>query len=129
MYSHAVNAYKQVDRTTTTGRETEARVLTEAALRLKRCQDHWDSAQRDELLDDALRYNQKIWSLFQSELEQDQNPLPKKLRIDILRLAAFIDKRIYEIMASKIAVNCFRKQPQAVKIIENTFLNILTGET
>ena len=119
MYSHAVNAYKQVDRTTTTGRETEARVLTEAALRLKRCQDHWDSAQRDELLDDALRYNQKIWSLFQSELEQDQNPLPKKLRIDILRLAAFIDKRIYEIMAFP--------SPEKLSIVININQNLAAG--
>ena len=119
MYSHAVNAYKQVDRTTTTGRETEARVLTEAALRLKRCQDHWNSAQRDELLDDALRYNQKIWSLFQSELEQDQNPLPKKLRIDILRLAAFIDKRIYEIMAFP--------SPEKLSIVININQNLAAG--
>jgi flagellar protein FlaF len=119
VYSHAVNAYKQVDRTTTTGRETEARVLTEAALRLKRCQDHWDSAQRDELLDDALRYNQKIWSLFQSELEQDQNPLPKKLRIDILRLAAFIDKRIYEIMAFP--------SPEKLSIVININQNLAAG--
>ena len=50
-------------------------------------------------MDAALRYNQKIWSLFQGELEQEDNPLPQKLRIDILRLAAFIDKRIFEVMA------------------------------
>ncbi|MDJ0668163.1 MAG: flagellar biosynthesis regulator FlaF [Desulfobacterales bacterium] len=101
MYSHgnAVNAYKQVDRHTNSGRETEARVLTEAALKLKRCQENWDDPNRDRMLDVALRYNQKIWSLFQSELSREDNPLPQKLRVDILRLAAFIDKRIFEIMA------------------------------
>ena len=101
MYSNAnaVNAYRQVDKSTNSGRETEAMVLTEAALQLKKCQENWDSPQRDHVLDAALRHNQKIWSLFQSELEREDNPLPQKLRIDILRLAAFIDKRIFEVMA------------------------------
>ena len=99
MYNHAVNAYKQVDKNTISGRETEARVLTEAALKLKKCQESWDSSDIDTKLDQALRYNQKIWSLFQGELEREDNPLPGKLKIDILRLAAFIDKRIFEVMA------------------------------
>jgi flagellar protein FlaF len=119
VYNHALNAYKQVDRTTTSGRETEARVLTEAAQRLKRCQDNWNSNQREEMLDDALRYNQKIWSLFQSELTQDSNPLPKKLRIDILRLAAFIDKRIFEIMAFP--------SPEKLTIVININQNLAAG--
>ena len=93
MYSNALNAYKQVDKNTNSGRETEARVLTEAALKLRKCQENWNDPGRDHQLDAALRYNQKIWSLFQGELERDDNPLPQKLRIDILRLAAFIDKR------------------------------------
>ena len=101
MYSHgsAVNAYKQVDKHTNSGRETEAMVLTEAAIKLRRCQENWDDPEREPMLDAALRYNQKIWSLFQSELTREDNPLPQKLRVDILRLAAFIDKRIFEIMA------------------------------
>jgi len=99
VYSHAVNAYKQVDKNTISGRETEARVLAEAALKLKRCQENWGGPDLDDRLDQALRYNQKIWSLFQGELEREDNPLPGKLKIDILRLAAFIDKRIFEVMA------------------------------
>ncbi len=99
MYNQAVNAYKQVDKKTLSGRETEARVLTEAALKLKRCQEKWAQPDHDVRLDKALRYNQKIWSLFQGELEREDNPLPGKLKIDILRLAAFIDKRIFEVMA------------------------------
>ena len=43
MYNHALNAYKQVDKNTISGRETEARVLTEAAIKLKKCQESWDS--------------------------------------------------------------------------------------
>ncbi|MGD8944074.1 MAG: flagellar biosynthesis regulator FlaF, partial [Desulfobacterales bacterium] len=36
---------------------------------------------------------------FQSELAREDHEMPKKLRLDILRLAAFIDRRILETMA------------------------------
>ncbi len=119
MYNTAVNAYKQVDKSTNSGRETEARVLTEAALKLKRCQENWNDPERDSQLDTALRYNQKIWSLFQGELEREDNPLPQKLRIDILRLAAFIDKRIFEVMAYP--------SPEKLTIIININQNLAAG--
>ncbi len=119
MYNHAVNAYKQVDRNTISGRETEARVLTEAAIKLKKCQENWGSPDFDTELDQALRYNQKIWSLFQGELEREDNPLPGKLKIDILRLAAFIDKRIFEVMAFP--------SPEKLNIIISINQNIAAG--
>ncbi len=119
MYNNALNAYKQVDKNTNSGRETEARVLTEAALKLKKCQENWTDPGRETQLDAALRYNQKIWSLFQGELERDDNPLPQKLRIDILRLAAFIDKRIFEVMAYP--------SPEKLTIIININQNLAAG--
>ncbi len=119
MYNQALNAYKQVDKSTISGRETEARVLTEAAQKLKKCQNGWGSPDNDMELDQALRYNQKIWSLFQSELEREDNPLPGKLKIDILRLAAFIDKRIFEVMAFP--------SPEKLNIIININQNIAAG--
>jgi len=119
VYNHAVNAYKQVDKKTISGRETEARVLTEAALKLKKCQENWGSPDLNTELDQALRYNQKIWSLFQGELEREDNPLPGKLKIDILRLAAFIDKRIFEVMAFP--------SPEKLNIIININQNIAAG--
>ena len=119
MFNHALNAYKQVDKNTISGRETEARVLTEAALKLKKCQERWDHPDNDIELDQALRYNQKIWSLFQAELEREDNPLPGKLKIDILRLAAFIDKRIFEVMAFP--------SPEKLNIIININQNIAAG--
>jgi flagellar protein FlaF len=120
VYNHAaVNAYKKVDKATISGRETEARVLTEAALKLKKCQENWGRPDIDGQLDEALRYNQKIWSLFQGELEREDNPLPGKLKIDILRLAAFIDKRIFEVMAFP--------SPEKLNIIININQNIAAG--
>ena len=99
MYSNALKAYESVDRTTMSGRETEARVLTQAALKLKSCQDSWYAERREEKLDEALKYTQRIWSIFQAELSNKENPLPRQVKLNLLRLASFIDKRIFETMA------------------------------
>ena len=99
MYKNPLEAYQTVDRTTMSGRETESRVLTQAALKLKDCQDNWDAEDRNTKLDEALKYNQRIWSIFQSELAREDNPLPGPLKQDLLRLGAFIDRRIFETMA------------------------------
>jgi flagellar protein FlaF len=99
MYRNPLEAYQTIDRVTMSGRETEARVLSQAALKLKNCQDNWDAEDRDSKLDKALRYNQRIWSIFQSELSKESNPLPRQLKQDLLRLGAFIDRRIFEAMA------------------------------
>ncbi|MGA9536239.1 MAG: flagellar biosynthesis regulator FlaF [Desulfobacterales bacterium] len=99
MYGNSLGAYQKVHKMTMSGREVEAEVLTKAALKLKYCQDHWDAPNRDEILDEALKFNQRIWSIFQGELSSDNNPLPQKLRLDIIRLSTFIDRRIFETLA------------------------------
>ena len=96
----ALNAYKTVEKTTVSGRETEARVLTEGAIKLRNCQQQWQDANRSELLDEALRYNQRIWTIFQAELAKEDNPLPESIKLDIFRLSRFVDKRIFEVMGS-----------------------------
>lgn len=99
MNSNALRAYDQVSRTTLSGPEVEAAALTKAATKLKRCQDNWDADGRDSELDNALKFNQRMWSIFQGELGREDNPLQKDIRRDVLKLSAFIDKRILEIMA------------------------------
>lgn len=94
-----MNAYESVEKATVSGRETEARVLTQAALKLRNCQKKWDDDNRSELLEEALHYNQRIWTMFQSELGKADNPLPDQIKRDLLRLSGFIDKRIFEVMA------------------------------
>ena len=99
MYRNALKTYQAMDKETMSGPETEARVLTQAALKLKECQDDWDGDDHDAKLEKALKYNQKIWSIFQVELAREDNPLPKQVTMDLLRLSAFVDKRIFETMA------------------------------
>jgi flagellar protein FlaF len=92
-----MSSYESVDNMTMPGRGIEAAVLTKAARKLRECQDNWDD--HDRKLEEALKYNQRIWSIFQVELAKDDHPLPKQLRSDILRLSAFIDRRIFETLA------------------------------
>jgi flagellar protein FlaF len=104
VYQTALKAYDNVNKTTMSGRDVEAEVLTKAALKLKECQENWsDNGQKDKLTA-ALNYNQRIWTIFQAELEKPQNPLPPELKRDLLRLSLFIDKRTLEILADPAPV-------------------------
>ena len=73
----------------------------------------------DAKLDEALKYNQRIWTIFQAELLNPENPLPKQIRQDILSLSAFIDKRIFEVMAFP--------SPEKLNAIININLNLAAG--
>ena len=100
MYSNALQAYEQASKTTNSGREIEAIVLTKAAERLVDCRNNWEREDRDVRLDEALKFNQQIWTIFQTELGKEENPLPKTLKNNMLKLSTFVDKRILESMAS-----------------------------
>lgn len=99
MYRNPLQAYQSVDQATLPGREAEALILTKAAQKLRACQNAWDLPDRDARLDESLRYNQLLWSILQGELSRDDNPLPKEIRLNLLRLSAFIDRRIIQLMA------------------------------
>jgi flagellar protein FlaF len=117
--NQSLKTYESVSRATQSGREIEAAVLTKAAMKLKECQDDWDKPDLDIRLEEALKYNQRIWSIFQSELSREDHELPKKLRLDILRLAAFIDRRIFETMASPA--------PEKLRIVIDINNNLAAG--
>ncbi len=119
MSLNPMNAYKKVEQETMPGREVESKVLIKAANKLKECQDNWESADRDKKLDESLKFNQLIWSIFQSELAAEDNPLPKKLRLNLLRLSAFIDGRSLETMAYPA--------PEKLTILININHNIAAG--
>ncbi len=94
-----MKSYQSVDKETMSGRETEARVLTQAALKLIDCQKNWDAPDLKARLDAALKYNQRIWSIFQIEMTKSDNPLPNNIKENILLLSRYIDKCIFDAMA------------------------------
>jgi flagellar protein FlaF len=119
MLQNGIRHYQSVERESLSGRETEARVLTLAALKLIDCQNNWDADDRKHRLDEALQYNLKIWSIFQAEISNPDNPLPNEIKTNLLNLSRFIDKRIIEIMTSP--------SPDKLKIIIRINQNIAAG--
>jgi flagellar protein FlaF len=110
-----MHAYQNVSRATMTGREVEAAVLTKAAQKLRDCQQHWDDAVREGRLAEAVRFNQRVWSIFQSELSRDKHELPVPIRLNLLRLSAFIDQRLLQTLAYPSA----QKLEIVIRINEN----------
>jgi flagellar protein FlaF len=119
MPSNPLNAYKEVERNTLEGRDLEAMVLSKAAVLLQSVQNHWTGADLDSRLDEALRYNLKLWTLFQAELSSPENPLPPEVKKNLLTLSKFIDKRTYEVLSSPA--------PEKLDILISINQNIAAG--
>jgi len=114
-----LEAYRSAQNTSISGRDIEAAALTRCALMLSACQQNWDAAGRDENLSDALRTNQQVWSILQSELVKDDNPLPRELRQNLLTLSVFVDNRMIQVMA--------HPEPEKLKMLIDINLNLAAG--
>lgn len=55
MYANQLEAYKTTQKLNLSGRELEAFVLSEAALKIRECRDNWNAADRQALLKEADR--------------------------------------------------------------------------
>jgi flagellar protein FlaF len=99
MPRNPLNAYEKVRKQTVSGREIEASVLEKGAIRLRRCQENWKPNQFDRELDEALRFNQRLWDIFNSDWQNPQNTLPKEIRQDLLSLSVFVRKTTLDVMA------------------------------
>ena len=120
MYPGGFEAYRTAQKSDNmSGRDIEAGALTRCAMLLSECRKNWDAPDRDAALAEALRTNQIVWSILQSELARDDNPLPVEIRQSILTLSVFIDNRIIQIMANP--------EPDKLKIIIDINLNLAAG--
>lgn len=95
-----ISAYQNVQKETMAGRDLEAHVLFKAMAKLQECQNAWDEPGLTIRLDEALRYNQRLWTFFQAELTEEGNSLPVSIKQDLLNLAKFIDKHTFGVMAA-----------------------------
>ena len=119
MPQNPLEAYSSMQKETLSGRELEASVLARAGQLLKSVKENWDAADRDEKLLEAVKFNQRVWSYFQAELFDPENPLPSKLRSDILNLSIFVDKRLFEVMAFP--------DPDKLNIVIDINFNVAAG--
>jgi len=119
MSNNPLDAYQNVEKATLSGRMLEASVLSKAAMLLLEVKNHWQEDELERRLDEALRYNQQVWSFFQVEVSAEENPLPPEIKRNILTLSAFVDKRIFELMAYPA--------PEKIDILVNINQNLAAG--
>jgi flagellar protein FlaF len=110
------NPYQQAQKLASNPRETESRALLEAARRLNAVQ----RADADlEEYRSALRLNWRLWTLFQSDIAEDSNPLPPEIKRNLLSLAAFIDRHTVSALG--------RVQPQRLQVLIDINRHIAAG--
>jgi flagellar protein FlaF len=119
MPANPLDAYHNVEKATLSQRDIEATVLTKAAMQLQSIKENWTRENHDEQLEDALNYNQRVWSYFQAELSMEDNPLPEEIKRNLLSLSLFIDRRTFETLAYPA--------PEKLDILINININVAAG--
>jgi flagellar biosynthesis activator protein FlaF len=110
--SHAAQAYARTSQTTASPREIEAQALLKAARLLQEVQANWQGADRN--LYKALLFNRRLWTIFMSAMEMNDNPNPIEIRQNIANIGVFVLKQTIEVqtnpdpakLKSLIDINC-----------------------
>jgi flagellar protein FlaF len=110
--SHAAQAYARTSQTTSSPREIEAQALLKAARQLQEVQTNWSGPGKD--LETALLFNRRLWSIFMSAAQADENQQPIEIRQNIANIGVFVMKQTVEIqidpdpakLKSLIDINC-----------------------
>ncbi len=119
MPANPLDAYRSVEKATLSQRDLEATVLTKAALQLQSLRDNWTREDHDAQLEDALTYNQRVWSFFQAELSVEGNLLPDEIKRNLLALSFFVDRRSFDVLAYPA--------PEKLDILININYNVAAG--
>jgi len=110
--SHAAQAYARTSQNTAPPREIEAQALLKAARQLQEVQTNWNGP--DKNMHKALLFNRRLWSIFLSAVEANDNPQPLEIRQNIANLGVFILQQTIEMqmnpdpakLKSLIDINC-----------------------
>src|SRR4249919_1158055 len=93
--SNAAQAYARTSQTTSSPREIEAQALLKAARQLQEVQSNWIGP--NKALEDALLFNRRLWSIFMSAVESNDNQQPIEVRQNIANIGVFVMKQTVEI--------------------------------
>jgi flagellar protein FlaF len=110
--SQAAKAYTRASHTTAGPREIEAQALLKAARQLQEVQSNWTGP--DKNLDHALLFNRRLWTIFMSAAETNDNPQPLEIRQNIANIGVFVMKQTIEMqinpdpakLKALIDINC-----------------------
>jgi flagellar protein FlaF len=89
--SNAAQAYARTSHTTSSPREIEAQALLKAARQLQEVQSNW--AGPGKAMESALLFNRRLWSIFMSAAQTDENPQPIEIRQNIANIGVFVMKQ------------------------------------
>ena len=110
--SNAAQAYARTSQTTTSPRDIEAQALLKAARQLQEVQSNWSGP--DTAMHNALRCNRRLWSIFMSAAQAEENPHPIEVRQNIANIGVFVMKQTVDMqlnpdpakLKSLIDINC-----------------------
>ena len=92
--SNAAQAYARTSQTTGTVREIEAQALLMAAKKLRDVQANWNGP--DAKLHKALLFNRRLWTIFMSAVDSNDNPNSVEVRQNIANLSIFVMNQTVE---------------------------------
>jgi flagellar protein FlaF len=96
--SNAAQAYARTAQTTSSPRGIEAQALLKAARKLQDVQTNWSGP--DSNMHQALLFNRRLWSIFMSAAETEDNPQPMEVRQNIANIGVFVMKQTVEMQIS-----------------------------
>src|SRR5881227_2339616 len=110
--SNAAQAYARTSQTTTSPRDIEAQALLKAARQLQDVQSNWTGP--DSAMHNALLFNRRLWTIFMSAVEANENPQPLEVRQNIANIGVFVMKQTIDMqlnpdpakLKSLIEINC-----------------------
>ena len=115
--SNAAQAYARTSQTTSSPREIEALALLKAARQLQEVQSNW--AGPGKAMESALLFNRRLWSIFMSAAQTDENPQPIEIRQNIANIGVFVMKQTVDMQASP--------EPQKLNSLIEINCNIAAG--
>lgn len=96
--NNAAQAYASTAKTAKVDqRELEANLFMRAAAKLQAARERFSE---DDLREEALEYNKRIWSVFLPSIVDVSNPLPIELKSNLASLGIFVFRRMDEIYES-----------------------------
>ena len=110
--SNAAQAYARTSQTTGSARDIEAQALLKAAKQLRDVQTNWTGPSAS--MHKALLFNRRLWTIFLSAVESNENPQPLEVRQNIANIGVFVMKQTIEMqlnpdpakLKSLIDINC-----------------------
>jgi flagellar biosynthesis activator protein FlaF len=89
-------AYTSQQKSIENSRDIDARALLSCAQRM---QATLDAGAKDvHAYADAVRHNQRLWTIFQVAICDPDNPLPKDLKMTLLNLSRYIDRTSFRVI-------------------------------